>query len=332
MTGAATGCRAVLCCGRIAKEFSYLYGTLKFPMRQLLVVLLSFGAFILLAGAPAQPAVAPPDKGMELAQQALARVTELVAAGALPRVRIQQAEADLEDAKDEVIVAHDLYGDLPDQGASEAASAEMIAAAQRRVDRQQARVDDARKMVDAGIAARTYLEPFEAELLARQTSLDLAHLRAHLMANRAAENQQNAAAAAPVVEAPASDDSDLFFQGEEHYEGDGAFNEHRDLPPLELAFSLKFDRPLPISAEGETEVHREMGFDHRGRVDVAVVPTAPEGIWLRQYLKLRKIPYYAFSRAIPGKATGAHIHIGPGSTHLGDQLSKRMGARAHSAD
>ena len=57
-----------------------------------------------------------------------------MAAGALPRVRIQQAEADLEDAKDEVILAHDLYGGLPDQGASEAASAEMVAAAQRRVD------------------------------------------------------------------------------------------------------------------------------------------------------------------------------------------------------
>jgi hypothetical protein len=309
-------------------------------MRQLLAVLLSFGATILLTGTllaavpPTAPAEVPPvDKGIELAQQELARVTELVAAGAIPRVRIQQAQADLEDAQDEVVLAHDLYGDLPDQGASETASAEMLAAAQRRVDRQQARVDEARKLVDAGIAARTYLEPFEAELTARQANLDLAHLRAHLMADRAAENRQlDPVAVAPVVEASPADDSDLFFQGEQHYEGDGEFNEHRDLPALELAFSLRFDRPLPISAEGETEVHREMGFDHRGRVDVAVVPTAPEGIWLRQYLKLRKIPFYAFSRAVPGKATGAHIHIGPGSTRLGDQLSKRLGARAHSAD
>ena len=103
----------------------------------------------------------------------------------------------------------------------------------------------------------------------------------------------------------------------EHYEGDGAFNEARDLPPLEFAFASKFDRPLPISAEGETEVHRALGFDHRGRVDVAVVPGAPEGIWLRQYLQSRRIPYYAFSHAVPGKATAAHIHIGPGSTRAG---------------
>ena len=44
-------------------------------------------------------------------------------------------------------------------------------------------------MVAAGVAARSYLAPFEAELTARQTSLDLAHLRAHLMADRAAMNQ-----------------------------------------------------------------------------------------------------------------------------------------------
>ncbi len=336
LSGGAAGCAAVLCCCRIAKGFSYPYGTLKLPMRQLLVVLLSFGALIFLAGTAAQPADLPADtsvnKEIALAQLELARVTDLVAMGALPRVRIEQAQANLEDAKDQVILAHDLYGDLPDKGASEAVSADMIAAAQRRVDRQKARLEEAQKMVDAGVAARSYLSSFEAELNSRQTSLDLAHLRAHLMADRAAMIQQQQAARPVFVQAP-PDDSDLAFEGMQHYEGDGAFNEARDLPQLELAFANKFDRPLPISAEGETEVHRAMGFDHRGRVDVAVVPSAPEGVWLREYLQLRKIPYYAFAHAIPGKATAAHIHIGPGSTRLvTNQLSKHLGTRTHSAD
>jgi hypothetical protein len=318
----------------MAKEFSLLYGTLKFPMRQLLVSLLSLGALILFTRTLALPAETPADtsanKGIELAQQSLARVTDLVQVGALPRVRLQEAQANLDDAKDEVILAHDLYGDLPEKGATEEASAEMIAAAQRRLDRQQARLDDARKMVDAGVAARSYLAPFEAELTARQTSLDLAHLRAHLMADRAAMNAQQAP---PVFEQLPQDNSELLVQGMEHYEGDGAFNEYRDLPRLELAFAEKFQRPLPISAEGETEVHRALGFDHRGRVDVAILPSAPEGVWLRQYLQLRKIPYYAFAHAIPGKATAAHIHIGPGSTRLATQVtSKRLGTRTHNAD
>ncbi len=331
LIGGAEGCAAVLCCCRMVTGFSCPYGTLKFPMRQLLTLLLSFGALIFLAGTPARSADDATDKGIQLAQQELARTVDLVEAGALPRNRLQEAEAKLADAKDEVILAHDLYGDLPDEGASAEASAEMIAAAQRRVDRQQARIEAARKMMDAGVVALSYMTAFEAELTARQTTLDLAQLRAHLMADRALMTQQ---AAPAIVEPPPQDESDLLFQGMEHYEGEGEFHEARDLAPLELAFSSKFDRPLPISAEGETEVHRALGFDHRGRVDVALVPSGPEGVWLRQYLQSRKIPYYAFAHAIPGKATAAHIHIGPGSTRLAtqNQLSKHLATRTHTAD
>ncbi len=131
------------------------------------------------------------------------------------------------------------------------------------------------------------------------------------------------------------EDFDLFAQGMEHYEGSGGFEESRDLAPLELAFETRFARPLPISAEGETEVHRALGFDHRGRVDVAVDPSQPEGVWLRLYLKLHNIPYYAFMHAIPGKATAAHVHIGPGSTRLIAPVSRlrtKQASRSHSAD
>jgi hypothetical protein len=160
--------------------------------------------------------------------------------------------------------------------------------------------------------------------------LDLAQLRARLMADRAEMNRARLAAsvAAPLAESLLPDDGSLLLQGMEHYEGDGNFDEFRQLQPLELAFASKFAHPLPISAEGETEVHRALGFDHRGRVDVAINPGAPEGVWLRQYLQSRKIPYYAFARAIRGKATAPHIHIGPGST----RLSTWLGARPHAAD
>ena len=67
---------------------------------------------------------------------------------------------------------------------------------------------------------------------------------------------------------------------------------------------------------GETAVHRSLGFDHRGRVDVAISPDQPEGVWLRHYLTDNHIPYFAFRQAVPGKATGAHIHMGPMSTRL----------------
>ena len=47
------------------------------------------------------------------------------------------------------------------------------------------------------------------------------------------------------------------------------------------------------------------------RTSVVVVFT-----WLLAYLQKHDIPYYAFRTALPGRATGPHIHLGPGSTRL----------------
>ena len=67
---------------------------------------------------------------------------------------------------------------------------------------------------------------------------------------------------------------------------------------------------------GETAVHRALGFDHRGRVDVALFPTRPKASGCATISRSNHIPYFAFRHAVPGKATGAHIHIGPGSTRI----------------
>jgi hypothetical protein len=159
------------------------------------------------------------------------------------------------------------------------------------------------------------LTPIQEDLAIRRMNLNLAHSRASLMAEMAALAKYQKTAA-EIHEVTSIIYRDSFNRGMEHYEGSGLFRESKDLKPLALAFEQKFEHPLPISAEGETNLHRALGFDHRGRVDVAVSPNAPEGIWLLRYLKSRKIPFYAFTRAIPGKATAAHVHIGPGSTRL----------------
>ncbi len=301
-------------------------------MRQLLPLLLSLGV-LGVTPLSAQPVETPlsaaevrANRTVMLAEQELKKITDLVGAGALPRIRLEQAQMDLADARDEAILERTLFGDFTAKAASEAETTEIIDAAQRRVDRQQARLERVREIVSAGLGAQSSVLPLEEELTMRQTSLDLARLHARLMAEMAA----SATRAPKAADFPdlTLDDTDLFAQGMEHYEGSGVFDEWRDLAPLEMAFESKFAKPLPISAEGATELHRAMGFDHRGRVDVAVVPSQPEGIWLRQYLRLHNIPYYAFAHAIPGKATAAHVHIGPGSLHL----SSRLAPRPHSAD
>ena len=290
-------------------------------MRQSVVLFLSFGALAVFGQTPADSIAG---KRLELASQELQRVQKLVEVGAESRVHLEQTEQDLADAQDEVVLERGSYGEVNPNELSDQAITDMVAAAQRRLDRQQARVDQAKKLVATGLTALSYLTPFEEELTLRQANLDLAQARAQRM------HEMIARAKVPEPHVPepivAQDTAvrktfptkypNFLSKSMEHYEGDGAFNESTDLKPLEVAFAKKFDRPLPISAEGETNLHRSLGFDHRGRVDVAINPNASEGMWLRHYLQMLKIPYYAFTRAIRGKATAAHIHIGPGSTRL----------------
>jgi hypothetical protein len=285
-------------------------------MRQLPVLLLCLGSFAVCAQTSA-PNFAEniANKRIALAQQEISRISDLVDMGALPRIRLDQARQQLADAQDDATLAQTLYGDLPLNDLTDKLADDMIAAAQRRVDREQARLDQVKKMVDDGLEAQYALHPILEELSMRQTTLDLARSRARLMSDMAglAKLEQSIAES---QDAARTEGADFVTEGMEHFEGNGVFREARDLQPIETAFAKQFARPLPISADGETNLHRALGFDHRGRVDVAVAPNTPEGIWLRGFLKARQIPYYAFTHALPGRATGAHIHIGPGSTRL----------------
>ena len=90
----------------------------------------------------------------------------------------------------------------------------------------------------------------------------------------------------------------------------------RDLPSIDAIFFQQFGVALPISAQGETEVHRSLGFDHRDRVDVALHPDDEAGFFLISLLETWGIPYIAFRSAVPGQSTGAHVHIGPRSERI----------------
>jgi hypothetical protein len=81
-------------------------------------------------------------------------------------------------------------------------------------------------------------------------------------------------------------------------------------PRIEKFYFETFGRPLPISALGQTPTHDRLRFDHRNAMDVALHPDSAEGRSLLNYLRQAGIPFIAFRNAVPGAATGAHIHIG----------------------
>jgi hypothetical protein len=242
------------------------------------------------------------------AKAAIERMRALVAAGALPRNQLEKAEEQMADAQDAAFLRKTIYG--TDLTAEQ--SDEMIAAAGRRLTRREKAFDEARKLVESGVVAEVSLSSSLDELQMAKKEYDLAESRAGLVRQLAEmARAEEALAAHPAIHGAEAGEPALA----ERYDGDGAFGPSV-FETIDQAFERRFGKPLPVSANGETAVHRALGFDHRGRVDVAIYPDTAEGVWLREYLKERRIPFFAFRQAVPGKATGAHIHIGPESTRL----------------
>ena len=266
----------------------------------------TFSGLIVLVCAAVGLAQSGDDPQVAAAKADLTKQQSLVEAGALPRTRLAKAEEALADAQDAAFLRRTAYGqDLtPDQ------ADEMVATANRRLDRRQKALDEAKRLVAAGAAPALSLKPLADDLEQERQECSLADSRASLVRELsdmagAEEMYLNKLAQEPAEASQLADS----------YSGDGIFA-YATYAKVEVAFREHFGKSMPVSAVGETAVHRALGFDHRGRVDVAIHPDQPEGVWLLDYLKTNHIPYFAFRQAVKGKATGAHIHIGPMSTKL----------------
>ena len=75
-------------------------------------------------------------------------------------------------------------------------------------------------------------------------------------------------------------------------------------------FSDTFHKSLPVAVFGQGAIHDRWRLDHRNAMDISLHPDSPEGQALLNYLQKNGIPFLAFRAAIPGTATGPHIHIG----------------------
>jgi hypothetical protein len=265
---------------------------------------LTAGALLLCASAQSADVHDAEDPAVARARVDIEKMRGLVEAGALPRAQLERAEDALGDAQDMAVLRRTMYS----QDLTEEQAGEMLAAAQRRLDRRGKQLEKARRQVEAGVTAPAELAALVEEADYARKEYDLAVSRANLCheLTALALDEQNQ----PAHPAPADGPRSV-----QRYDGAGVFT-HAEFQQVEAAFERRFAKPLPVSAMGETAVHRALGFDHRNRVDVALNPDQPEGIWLRHYLEARRIPYFAFWQALPGKATGAHIHMGPMSTRL----------------
>ena len=238
--------------------------------------------------------------------QDLDRLKALVEMGAAPRAALEKAQAAISDRTDDAILKRTLYGDLKVEDITDANVAEMIGAAERRVERVEQRLAELKPLVDQGIYARNTLDPLNEDLTERQRTLRLAHERAAFV-QRLAEMARAEQAAQSETPEPA-----IAKPAWQRFDGRTPFNVAQ-MRSLFAAYVKKFGREMPVSAYGATAFHKALGFDHSGRMDVQLNPDSPEGEWTMKLLETLDIPYFAFRGAVAGSASGAHIHVGPPS-------------------
>ena len=242
---------------------------------------------------------------VQRAKSELERTERFVADGTLPRVKLEEARSHLDDAEDEAVLKRTLYGLRTAGSMTEEEGNEMLAAAQRRVERARTAFEERERLLASGAIARVDLESASRELDDRKRDLGFAEDRLRLLKELTAmaETERQLTRSNTLQNSMIRSD------------GNGVFS-LGDLTPIQAQFEKKFHRPLPISALGQTLTHQSLGLDHRNRVDVALSPSQPEGIWLLALLDRLHVPYLAFRSAVAGAATAPHIHIGLGSTRL----------------
>jgi hypothetical protein len=79
---------------------------------------------------------------------------------------------------------------------------------------------------------------------------------------------------------------------------------------VDVFFRQKFGHALPIAVFGQGAIHNRWRLDHHNAMDISLNPDGVEGQALMDYLRSKGIPFSAFRQAIPGTATGPHIHVG----------------------
>jgi hypothetical protein len=245
------------------------------------------------------------DAPFQRARENVERIRALVGQGTLPQSTLDEAEAKLADAQDEVTLSDTLYSPLHSQTMTPAEEDEMLAAASRRLERAQSRLDARQKLLDMGIVSQSEMASVRNDVTQRRLVLELAQNRVKLIEDlhaMVAEEQR--------MQLHTMENSMLRYDGKAVFTLD-------ELPGIEKDFKAHFHHDLPVSALGQTMLHQSMGLDHRNKVDVAVNPEQPEGIWLRSYLEKMQISYLAFRSAVAGAATAPHIHIGSMSSRLG---------------
>jgi hypothetical protein len=178
------------------------------------------------------------------------------------------------------------------------------------VKRAEADLEKSKKLLEEGLIAKAQIEENERALAAAKQKV--------AETNRAMTSADDQIAAV-LVETAANEEiaknlrlakqSLLRTATFTRYTGAGGWN-LGDAWKVQRFFSATFNKQLPIAVFGQGAIHERWRLDHRNAMDIQLHPDGVEGRALLDFLQKNGIPYLAFRSAIPGTATGPHIHIG----------------------
>ena len=201
-----------------------------------------------------------------------------------------------------------------------ASSKELLTIQEDTITKAVAKLDELRMLVSEGLVARAELEDSEQKLTALRAQLDATKKQIadsdNVIAEIQAEQELAKTQAAKPVKLVSKQYGTLNTTATMlRYNGVASWS-LGGLDQIRTFFSAQFGRTLPTSAVGQSATHNQLGYDHHNAVDVALHPDSSEGQALIKYLQGQGIPFLAFRSAIPGVATGPHIHIGSPSHRL----------------
>lgn len=186
----------------------------------------------------------------------------------------------------------------------------LIAIYEKNVTKATEKLDQSKKLLDEGLISRVEVEKYELAVDEAQEKLDGAQRQF---------TEADAQIAAILVETEAEKTiaknlrlarqrlvrtgSFIRFTGTSGWGLGQAWK-------IQRFFSDSFKKQLPVAVFGQGAIHDRWRLDHRNAMDISLHPDSAEGQALLSFLQQNGIPYLAFRSAIPGTATGPHIHIG----------------------
>ena len=243
------------------------------------------------------------------------RFTTLFAAALLLVLCIVPAEAQKKSRKKPAPKPPDELSKLREQFVAatndyKGSLAKLHAIYEKNVKQAEERLAVSQKLLAEGLISRNQVEENERALAAEKAKLTETEHQTAAADTQIADMLVEAKAAEELVKSLRTPRRGLVNTTSMiRYQGSAAWS-LSDAWKVEKFFSESFKIALPIAVFGQGAIHDRWRLDHRNAMDISLHPDSVEGKAVMSFLQRNGIPFLAFREAIPGTATGPHIHIG----------------------